>query len=366
MTRIAIIGSGIIGAAIAYELSLLPDLQIDLFDAQQPSQGATGAALGILMAVISQKKQGKNWQLRQTSLERYRSLLPELEEVTGRTIPVNRHGLVKLLFENEVDRWQKLQITRQHQGYSLEILDSDQVKQQLPALKSVELQGAIYSPFDWQIQPQLLTETLIAAAVKQGVNCYFETQVSSLKPVSDNGICHQLETTKGNFAVDYVIITAGLGTTALSQRDLSLEPVIGQAFHLQLPPALILTHAPAWQPVLTAEDVHFVPLGDHQFWLGATVEFPADCPQGLPNEYLRDQLWQRAIAYYPFLAQAKILRYWSGKRPRPVGESAPVIRPLTGYDNVLIASGHYRNGVLLAPATAIAVKNWLLTQGPIL
>jgi len=359
MTRIAIIGSGIVGAAIAYELSQLPGVNIDLFDAQQPGQGATGAALGILMAVISQKKQGKNWQLRQTSLERYRSLLPELEKTTGRIIPVNRHGLVKLLLEADGDRWQKLQRTRQGQGYPLEIWDIDQVKQQLPALKSVELHGAIYSPWDWQIQPQALTETLIAAAVNQGVTCHFQTPVSPLPSASTPAICQQIETTKGNFPVDYVIITAGLGTTALSQQDLPLESVIGQAFRLALPPALTLTSAPNWQPVLTAEDVHLVPLANHQFWLGATVEFPADCPQGLANDRLREQLWQRAIAYYPFLEQATIINYWSGKRPRPVGESAPVIRPLTGYDNVLIASGHYRNGVLLAPATAIAVKEWL-------
>ncbi len=363
MTRIAIIGSGVVGAAIAYELSQVPGLKIDLFDAQQPAQGATGAALGILMAVISQKKQGKGWQLRQTSFERYRRLLPELEDSTGNVISVNRQGLVKLLFEEDGDRWQKLQITRQSQGYPLEIWNTAQVKQQFPTLNAVELQGAIYSPWDWQIQPQALTNTLIAAAVQRGVNYHFATKVSPLKPVPNDAICHQIETTKRRFPVDYVIVSAGLGTTAISQQDLPLEPVIGQAFHLQFPPAFTLTHAPAWQPVLTAEDVHLVPLANQQFWLGATVEFPADCPQGLPNDHLREQLWQTAIAYYPFLRQAKVLSYWSGKRPRPVGESAPVIRPLTGYENVLIASGHYRNGVLLAPATAIAVKDWLTDSG---
>ncbi|MFM1843908.1 MAG: hypothetical protein RLZZ490_2651 [Cyanobacteriota bacterium] len=359
MTRIAIIGSGIVGAAIAYELSLVPGLSIDLFDAQQPGQGATGAALGILMAVISQKKQGKNWQLRQTSLDRYRSLIPELESMTGQVIPVNRHGLVKLLMEADGDRWQKLQLTRQRQGYPLEIWDWDQVKQQFPVLQSVELQGAIYSPWDWQIQPRPLTETLITAAVNQGVVCHFQTPVKPLPQTSVQGVCPQIETTQGDFPIDYVIVTAGLGTTAISQQDLSLDPVIGQAFLLELPPRLTLTPAPDWQPVLTAEDIHLVPLANQMYWLGATVEFPADCPQGLPNDQLRTQLWQRAIAYYPFLDQAKILNYWSGKRPRPVGESAPVIRPLMGYKNVLIASGHYRNGVLLAPATAIAVKDWL-------
>jgi glycine/D-amino acid oxidase-like deaminating enzyme len=110
---------------------------------------------------------------------------------------------------------------------------------------------------------------------------------------------------------------------------------------------------------LTTEDIHLVPLANGQFWLGATVEFPADCPTGQPNAQLRENLWHQAIAYYPFLERAEIVNYWSGKRPRPVGESAPVIRPLDGYDNVLLATGHYRNGVLLAPGTAQEVKTWL-------
>lgn len=354
MTRITIIGAGIVGAAIAYELSHLPGISIDVFDAQQPGQGTTAAALGILMAVVSQKKQGQNWQLRHTSLDWYHRHLPTLEEQAGMPIPVNRCGLVKILREADDQRWQKLQATRQRQGYPLELWDAAQVQQQFPALQGVDLHGGIYSPWDWQIQPRPLTQALIAAAVKQGVRCHFETPVHPFPSQPLKPICDQIETSKGNFPVDYVIVTAGLGTTAISHHDLSLEPVIGQAFHLSLPPDYALTHRPDWHPVLTTDDIHLAPLGNGEYWLGATVEFPADCPQGLPNDHLREALWHTAIAYYPFLKAAKILRYWSGKRPRPVGETAPVIRPLNGYDNVLIASGHYRNGVLLAPATAIA------------
>jgi glycine/D-amino acid oxidase-like deaminating enzyme len=334
-------------------------VKIDLFDAQQPGQGATGAALGILMAVISQKRQGRGWQLRQASLARYRSLLPELTEVTGQIIPVNRHGLVKLRLEDDGDRWQTLQLTRHKQGYPLEIWDREQLNHHLPVLQSTKLQGAIYSPWDWQISPLPLTQALLTAAVNRGVSCHFQTPVQPLTATTANTRCQAIETPQGSFPSDYVIITAGLGTTVISQGDLCVEPVIGQAFLLELPAALTLTRSPDWHPVLTAADIHLVPLANRQYWLGATVEFPADCPQGEANEHLRENLWQTAIAYYPFLAQARILKYWSGKRPRPVGESAPVIRPLAGYDNVLIASGHYRNGVLLAPATAIAVREWL-------
>ena len=101
MTEIAIAGCGVVGAAIAYELSRLPNLKITLFDENFPASGATKAALGVLMGVISQKTQGRAWKLRQTSLERYETLIPELESLTGYSIPYNRQGIVLLHFTGE-------------------------------------------------------------------------------------------------------------------------------------------------------------------------------------------------------------------------------------------------------------------------
>ena len=92
MTRIAIIGAGIVGAAIAYELSLIPELEIILLDEQEPNAGSTGGALGVLAGVIHRK----GWVLRKASLERYETLIPELESLTGQVIPYNRQGIVLL------------------------------------------------------------------------------------------------------------------------------------------------------------------------------------------------------------------------------------------------------------------------------
>jgi glycine/D-amino acid oxidase-like deaminating enzyme len=77
MSQVVVIGCGIIGAAIAYELSLVAGLEITVLDRQQPAQGATGAALGVLMGAISKKTKGRAWQLRQSSMQRYETLIPE-------------------------------------------------------------------------------------------------------------------------------------------------------------------------------------------------------------------------------------------------------------------------------------------------
>jgi glycine oxidase len=69
--RIVVIGCGVVGAAIAYELSRIPQFEITVLDQQPPAQAATGAALGVLMGIISQKTKGRAWHLRQTSIRRY-------------------------------------------------------------------------------------------------------------------------------------------------------------------------------------------------------------------------------------------------------------------------------------------------------
>ena len=73
-----IVGCGVIGATIAYELSQSPDRAITVLDRNLPASGSTGAALGVAMAVMSQKAKGRNWRLREHSLGRYATLLTEL------------------------------------------------------------------------------------------------------------------------------------------------------------------------------------------------------------------------------------------------------------------------------------------------
>ncbi|MGF1672393.1 MAG: NAD(P)/FAD-dependent oxidoreductase, partial [Rivularia sp. (in: cyanobacteria)] len=93
---------------------------------------------------------------------------------------------------------------------------------------------------------------------------------------------------------------------------------------------------------------------------GATVEFSQDGGEILPDKELLDTTFKSAIATCPELANASIIRTWSGLRPRPENRPAPVIEKPPGYDNVILASAHYRNGVLLAPATAQMVKEMIL------
>lgn len=360
MTKIAIIGCGIIGAAIAYELSQISALEITVIEQERAASGSTGAALGVLMSAISQKKKGRAWRLREASMQRYTTLIPELVAQTGIDIPVNYQGIVKLLFtDDNLDKWQKLAEFRQKQGYKLEIWDKQELKHRCPQIQSDRLIGAVYSPQDRQINPTILTQALVTAATQNGVDFRFGVKCGDFltKTVSDNqkNKYYQLFTSTGDIAVDWLIIAAGLGSTPLTaslQPSVDIRPVLGQALKLKLDRPLGEEN---FQPVITGDDIHLVPLGDGEYWLGATVEFPTETKEVVANSELLEKMRQDASRFCPDLAEGTILETWWGKRPRPYGISAPIIGNLTGYDNVLLATAHYRNGVLLAPATALEI-----------
>ncbi|MEG4117600.1 FAD-dependent oxidoreductase [Microcoleus sp. N9_B4] len=367
MVRVAIIGCGIIGASIAFELSQFPELKVTVFDKQPPAQGSTGAALGVLMGVISHKTKGRNWQLRETSLQRYETLIPELEAVTGRKIPFNKQGILMLCSEGEdLSKWEKLIATRESQGWQLELWDRERVRDLCPHLSlNDQIIAAIYSPEDRQVDPTALTLALVDAAKINGVNFEFGVEVQDLmggqdahpttnSPSCGTGILPVAE----NF--DWLILAAGLGSSALTaslNQLIDIRPVLGQALHLRSANSV---GNPDFRPVITCDDVHIVPLENQEFWVGATVEFSENGGEIQANADMLAQVMAKARSLCPALAEAEIIRKWSGLRPRPEGRPAPIIEMLPGNDRVLIASGHYRNGVLLAPATARSIREMIL------
>ncbi len=404
MSHVVIVGCGVIGAAIAYELSQVKGLKITVVDKQPPAQGSTGAALGVLMGVISHKVKGRAWRLRHNSVQRYTSLIPELEDIIKRKIPCNRQGILSLILESEnlenndledekskneelkngklrnenLDKWQKLQEIRQTQGWKLEIWDTAKLKQYCPQVNinhininhinsnntnTTKVTGAIYSPQDLQIDPTALTLALVEAAQIRGVTFKFDVTVLG-KPQS-SGSCTEMTTTTGKITGDWFILAAGLGSTPITtqlNQTVDIRPVLGQALQLRLGHCL---GNPQFQPVITGNDVHIVPFGAGvlseftDYWVGATVEFAKSAKEIPPDKQLLNDVLQQAIAFCPELATAAIVKTWSGLRPRPEGRPAPVIERLPNFNNVILATAHYRNGVLLAPATAEIVREMI-------
>jgi glycine oxidase len=357
-TNISIIGCGIIGATIAYELSRTTACKIDVYDTHQPAQAATGAALGVLMGIISQKVKGKAWNLRRDSILRYQTLIPELEQLTKVKISHNSSGIIKLLApEEDLSKWQQLVATRTAQEWQLELWNARQISTKLPQVSDRFKGTAVYSPQDLQVDPVALTNALVAAAKVNGVNFHFDLSIASIR-VDNPQSCEILTADDRAITTDRVIVTAGLGATSLlaPHAPIDIQPVLGQAMQIRLSQPL---GNPAFEPVIVSEDVNIVPCGGNDYWIGATVEFPVDGVVTAQPEEL-EKIRQIAIATCPDLAQGEIIRTWQGLRPRPQHRPAPVIDRVGANQRILVATGHYRNGILLAPATARIIGDMLL------
>lgn len=351
MAHVVVVGCGIVGAAIAYELSQVPNLRVSVVDRHAPAQASTGAALGVLMGALSQRPKGNNTKMRLFGIQRYNQWVPELAARTGHRILFNQQGILRLCFEGEdLSVWRSLAQIRQQQGWRLEICERSQLSALYPQLSLNRVIGAVYSPDDRQIDPTALTQGLVEAARQNGANFQFDVVVTKVAP-------NQLQTSAGLLSFDWLVIAAGVGSTPLIaplQSVVDIRPVLGQATQVKLEQPL---GWPEHQPVITGDDVHLVPLGDGHYWIGATVEFTN--PDAVPDRTVLEGVMQQAIGLCPGLAAATVIRQWSGWRPRPEGRPAPIIETVPNYPTVIVASGHYRNGVLLAPATADKVRQMI-------
>lgn len=413
MSHVVIVGCGVVGAAIAYELSLNPTLTITVLDQQPPAQGSTGAALGVLMGAISQKKKGRAWAMRDASLRRYASLIPELEAATGLQVPYNQDGIVLLRFEGDEDeeKWQTLATLRQSQGWQLDLWNAETLELRCPQvgtqLGDRPICGAIHSVHDRQLDPVALTHALVAAAKLNGVTFHFDVRVTTVLPVGNDGDRHhsppsyqvecirplqdEEEPTTPVFSLapaDWIVLSTGLGTFPLtasiatsslrsesnpsettpnptSSSPIDIRPVAGQAVRIQIPHPVDET---TFSPVISGHDLHVVPLGAGDYWVGATVEFPDEATTApghqdvAIHEHQLEKVLQGAFDLFPALSTGTIIQQWVGYRPRPWNRPAPIIEPLDRQSHIILATGHYRNGVLLAPATAQRVRDFIVPE----
>lgn len=348
MTTITIVGCGVIGASIAYELS--KELQAKALDinvievTSQPAMGATGASLGVLMSACSAKAKGDLVKLRLASLSKYDRLICELTAQTQHDLLYNRHGILSLYRSPDAEmKARSLIEIRQEQGFELQWLGKDQIAEQFPQWLT---DGGLLSPCDRGLHPRKFTQALVDAATQNGVKFQWNTSVKKLEELSS----------------DRLVITAGLGSNALiapllrDQTQDLLQPVGGQALRVKVPNLNLKTIVHAENE--DGSDINIVPLGDDQYWLGATVEFEYEL---LPREENIALLLAQAIAWCPAFANAEVLETWSGERPRPQGTRAPILGFVPNHPQMLIATGHYRNGVMMAPVTAQITKDLLLT-----
>lgn len=318
------------------------------------------AALGVLMARVFHRSSGRGWRLRQRSLELWQHWRSTLAE-RGQPIPW-RPGLLLLASgPQDLERQQILLQDRRRPPGCLQVWDRHRLEPLLPRLPQTAW-GGLYSGDDGQLEPQAALQALEA----DGRACGVEICRDRVEAIETCGAGWRLHLGRGGGERgDWLVLAAGLGSTALLPPDLrpgeplALEPVLGQAVELELATRdAPRPHGPSeqrWPGAVVLRGMNLIQRrsddGRPRLWLGATLE------PGLQADPAALHSLRQLEGLAPdWLERAEMIRHWQGWRARPVGRPAPLLEQLA--PRLLLASGHYRNGVLLAPATA----EWVAQQ----
>lgn len=214
---------------------------------------------------------------------------------------------------------------------------------------STEVQGGYWFPADGQVDNRALYHALQTAVRLAGIKVQAGITLEQFPAQTP---IQQLTTAQGTFQADRYILATGAWSAQL--LPIPVQPRKGQMLAVQVPPQ----HPLPLQTVLFGEEIYIVPRRNGRILIGATSENVGFLAGNHPTDL--HGLLAKAVRLCPALATYPIVDRWWGFRP-----STPDELPILGasaYDNLILATGHYRNGILLAPATAQIIADFLCHQ----
>jgi len=356
-TDVIVVGGGVIGTAIAWRAAAA-GLDVTLIDPQR-DDGASLVAAGML-APVSESIFGEEALLRLNLLavRRFPTFAAELEERTGQHIGLRQEGTLAVAYDPG-DHAALLRLTefRRSVGLDAAELDSRAVRKLEPFLTPEVRGGALFAG-DWSVDNRRYLAALRQAARGAGVRT-MPGRVSRI-----TGEPAGAELADGNaISCGTVVVAAGWGSAGLAGLPGRLaevvRPVKGQLLRLRLPAAMppVLSHTV--RATVRGTDVYLVPRADGELVVGATQEERGPdqtVTAGAVHDLLRD-----ALSVLPVLSELVLAETCAGLRPGTL-DNGPLAGPAGG--GLLLATGHYRNGILLSAVTADATVAWLTGQPP--
>jgi glycine oxidase len=356
--EVIVIGAGAIGLSIGWRLAQR-GVRTLVVDAGQPAHGATGVAAGML-APVTEADFGEEAliALNLAGLRRWPGFAAELQDTSGIDIAYRETGTLTVA----VDRDEEEILRRMHAyqcalGLDAEWLSGRECRRLEPGL-APRVAGGIHAPLDHQASPRLLAHALAAAFARAGGELRTETQVARFasRPAGVS-----LELGQGErLDADAVVVAAGAESGALAgvpaEARVPVRPVKGQILRLRAQPPASL---PA-QRVIRTPEVYVVPRGNGRLVVGATVEergWDRTVTAGGVLELLR-----RAYEVLPGVTELELVETAAGLRPG-TPDNGPIVGE-SAVPGLWWATGHWRNGILLAPLTAEALAGGLTGETP--
>jgi glycine oxidase len=328
---VVIAGAGIIGLSIAIELRKA-GANVTVLDRGEPGREASSAAAGMLVTADPDLGTAMR-ELAETSAALYPSFVEELELRSGLQSDLEAHGAVYVAGESEC--------------LDSPTLSPSELAQQEPGLAE---HPRVHFLSEQSIDPALLTRAAIEAAKRLGATVHHEAQVEAVTLTREHLL--EVQTSRIPYQTATFVNCAGAWANQIAGAAAPVRPRKGQMLSV-IPRDCRLRH------VIRSHEVYLVPRKDGRVIVGATVE---DCGFDKTVDSAKiQQLHQKAANLVPSIGDAKILDAWAGLRP-----GSPDDLPIMGAGRLpgsYVATGHFRNGILLAPITAVLMSE--LIQGKI-
>jgi len=348
--HIVIIGSGIIGKFNALELSEL-GFCVTIVDPAQ-HKNSSNAALGLLMGNMYQKRKGRSWELRNQTIELWPKWINFLQKFNGE-LNIEK-PLIQLTTSEE--KFKKLkQFVNKIDNQDLKILEEGSIfiKNINKAFQTKNIKGMI-SFKDGRINALSLLQTLDKYLKHKKVN-YLQEEIIKIRKSNNQWI----STTRNNKNInsDMVILCNSLKAIDLinnRSHNIKLKPVLGQAMEIEINDAEVDLLSLPKQFNINGKNI--IPKSKNKLIIGSTDEYSTK-PEKNTFEKLTNFLDKKPN----WLEKGKISKKWYGIRSRPDGEPSPIMKNLE--EGLIICTGFYKNGILLAPAcskwVANEIKNYL-------
>jgi glycine oxidase len=344
---VLVVGAGVIGAAVAYEAAGRGH-SVLLVDRGAPGGEASSAAAGVLAVGNGRAEDEPHLALRRASLARFPALAAALADETGIDVALDTAGLLELCRSEEEEATGAARAARRRaEGFRVERLSAVEVRGE-----ELHVHPDVRAAFHWRddarVDPVRLVDALVAGARRRGAEVWSGAAVTAVDRAGDR--VARVAAGTAWVTPGTVVLAAGAWAAGVAglAPDVGVEPARGQMLALR-PASTLFRHT------LAAADGYLVPCRNGEILVGATVErvgfTKAVTPAGVR------ELLARLAAIAPSALTAPIARMWAGLRPWAPG--GPVVRRAARASNLVLACGHYRSGILLAPETAVAVADIL-------
>lgn len=346
-----VVGGGVIGCAIAYALSG-EGLRVTVVERARVAAESSGAAAGILVPRVHATAEHM-FPLALASHARFPGLAAALREETGLDVEYVRSGALDLAYdESSEERLRDKVSWLRSSGHDVRWLGPEDTLAREPALNP-DLRGAFIDEDGYHINPGRFTHALALAAARRGVDFRLGSEVVGLRGAG--GRAEAVQTAGGEIAAGHVVLATGawMGSAgAWVGTDIPVFPVKGQILTIYAVPAPL-------RSIVFGHERYLFPRVDGTIVAGATYE-QAGFDKTLTAGGLA-WILSAIPALCPALENAPFERAWTGLRPGSADE-LPIVGAAPGWENVTVAAGHYRNGIMLAPVTAALVADLIVRR----